>query len=56
MRTQLLDTWTPRDGLVFRTQGFRENMGYWGTYSNVPKVIFYLLEGDYRGLGFWGFS
>ena len=31
----------------------RWNMRYiWGSYSNIPKVRFYLLVGDYKGLGF----
>ena len=24
--------------------------GIWGSYYNIPKAIFYLLQGDYKGL------
>ena len=24
----------------------------WGSYYNIPKAIYYLLKGDYNGLGF----
>ena len=27
-------------------------MGYMGSYDNIPKAIFYLLQGDYRALKF----
>ena len=27
-------------------------MGKWGSYSSIPKAIFYLLKGDYRSQGF----
>ena len=30
-------------------------MGIWGSYSNVPKTIFYLLQGDYAFQGCIGF-
>ena len=26
-------------------------MGYMESFYNIPKAIFYLLRGDYRGLG-----
>ena len=32
--------------------------GIWGSYHNMPKAMFYLLKGDYNGLGcrVWGIS
>ena len=52
MRKLGLTSWVFRAaGSVFRAEGPPHRIwDIWGSYCNMPKAIFYLLKGDFRGL------